>query len=137
MGRLVDNIMAAMGLKPSDRVVITADSQNHKLSTNAQVTADQKVPDSSASKAPPGENNAQIEHKPTTVQQLKLPVSKPELQEASKGEEDCLGCRLVGSGAAFTAAGYVMYIHRQNKNKTVGFRRTLHLVQSLALSAGE
>ena len=103
MGRLMDNIMAAVGLKPSDRVVLQTDSsppQNRTDQSHSKLAADiraSSVADSNC--VAPAIPEAPSEPSPESSLMV----------ESDNESKDCLSCKVTSSAVLFGMSGYVMY----------------------------
>lgn len=52
-------------------------------------------------------------------------------------EGDCLSCKLIGSGAMWGAATFVLLSYSRAKARYTGYKRTLFTVQALSLVTGK
>ena len=135
MGRLMDSVMAALGLKPSDRVQISSSAPERSAENK---TPQQKPEDEPLSPEmeklieeienrprnrlfrgvsvfpfgstppsgePPNDKKEKQEIDATNVDKIVPDVEKKEETE----KEDCLGCKVVRVGGCAFAAGYVLY----------------------------
>ena len=150
MGRLVDSVMAALGLKPSDRVSFTTETlerpaQNkpeNEQQTVKSVTLEKETITAGIEK----EQNKGFggiplfpTWKPSPRQDVKesekdedIEAAVEEFKELVKSnvpEEknevdptDCFGCKVVSGVVGTALSGYFLYIAKDNPNRLKGFR---------------
>ncbi|KAI0215734.1 hypothetical protein LSAT2_032207 [Lamellibrachia satsuma] len=100
MGRLTDDILAMIGVKPSDRV--------------------------SAAKTP---NNIEIPEIPLMFPTREQIVNGIEEAEKPEDEEDCLSCKVVGCSVLCGAAGAILYAVKRNSPHFTGRKLHLYRAQ--------
>lgn len=108
MGRLTDDILAMIGVKPSDRV--------------------------SAAKTP---NNIEIPEIPLMFPTREQIVNGIEEAEKPEDEEDCLSCKVVGCSVLCGAAGAILYAVKRNSPHFTGRKLHLYRAQGGSVAGGE
>ena len=117
MGRLTDNILAVIGEKPSDRVVL----------------ANQGTLQSSSK-----ENNMGVQ--PVEVMGTSLSVDgAPSTDTPSSGKDnkDCYGCKFVTVGVCCGTSGYVAYLAWKAQHKFTGMKKVAYLSQAFIISSSK
>ena len=128
--------MAAVGLKPSDRVSIVsgpAESQNlsapQSPSDNKQILSEQKAKSTN-------NVNQTTEAKSAETPSTLGTDSQPDTDKAKGEIEDCLGCRVVGLGVGVAGATFTTYTVYTRNHLYTGKQRLAFIGQGLVLASG-
>ncbi len=123
MGRLMDSIMAAVGMKPSDRVVLSHDP----IDTD-------RIKDNPAPSTQTDTNNSKLAQLSQSQNAQTKQDAVAEVKQAETvDEEDCLSCRVIGGGVCFVMAGTLARITQQVSAKVQQQHRTFVILNGGAM----
>lgn len=105
MGRLTDNLLAILGVKPSDRVSVTKTSA---LSTQPESVQNSNV----------------------TTEVISLDA---DVNSDAKQAEDCISCKVIGVTTGLLASGFVLYYSFKNAKNLQGFKRVVAYGHGISL----